>query len=125
MLPADEFELLTAAVDGELTPPDGHRLRLLLDGSAEAREVYARLKADSDRLRRLPPVAPPADLRDRVLAALPVTVPAPPAAPARRPAPRWLPLAVAACLLLGVTASSFWFFTRDDRGNAPGQGGAL
>jgi hypothetical protein len=126
MLPADQLELLTAAVDGELTPARARQFRRLLDRSAEARTVYARLKADSDRLRNLPTVPAPADLRDRVLAALPVTVPAPPAAPARRPAPRWVPVAIAACLLLGVAASSFWFFTRDDpaeRGAASARAG--
>jgi anti-sigma factor RsiW len=123
MLPADQLELLTAAVDGELTPPEALQLRRLLDGSAEARSVYALLKGDSDRLRALPPAAPPNDLRDRVLAALPVITPPLPAA--RRLAPRWAPLAVAASLLLAVTALSFWFFTRDDHAAAPGRGGPI
>lgn len=113
MIPAEQLQLLTAAADGELSPTEGLRVRLLLAGSAEARELFARLQADSARLRRLAPVAPPADLYARIMGRLPVTTPV--ARPSRSARSRpWVPLAVAASLLLAVTAGSFWFFSRDN-----------
>lgn len=126
MIPAEQLQLLTAAVDGELSPAEGVRVRQLLADSAEARELFARLQADSTRLRKLSPVAPPADLYARIMDRLPVATPAP--APAARPfrsarSRPWLSMAVAASLLLAVTAGSFLFFSRDN-GSAPNQTGS-
>lgn len=121
MLPADQLELLTAAVDGELTPRQSRHLRRLLVGSGEARTVLARLQADAARLRNLPKAAPPADLAARIMAKVATVTPAPiiPARPATVPfrrTPQWVPVAVAASLLLGVAASSFLFFARGTGG---------
>jgi hypothetical protein len=125
------LQLMTAAVDGELSATDAQRLRKLLDSSAEARAVFAKLKSDSKRLRGLPRVEPPTDLHTRVMARVATATPPPNTAPARKPEParqpatvpfahprtksprRWVPIAVAASLLLVVSASSFWYFTRD------------
>jgi hypothetical protein len=134
MITADQMNLLTAAVDAELSPQEARRLRRLLDSSAEARAAYARLKADSDRLRNLPRVTPLADLHKRVMARVATATP-PHTTPARKPEPaptatpstlpfdtpvaktrRWVPAAIAASLLLTVTGTSFWFFR--DRGPA-------
>ena len=60
MLPADQLELLTTAVDGELTARQSRRLRRLLAASDEARAALTRLQSDSGRLRDLPKLAPPA-----------------------------------------------------------------
>ncbi len=106
-------ELISAALDGELTPDETRQVRELLWASAEARAFYNLLKTDRDRVRGLLPVPPPPDLRDRVMARLPAAAPL--ATPARsRPftAPhRLIPVALAASLLLAVTASSFWYFS--------------
>jgi hypothetical protein len=129
MLNEPLLELITAAVDGELSPAETLRLRRELDASAEARAVFARLKSDSARLRALPPVPPPADLHRRVLAAVADVQPQPVPASDRQPLPvpppatvpfayhprnpkawRWVPAAVAASVLVGVAASSFLFF---------------
>jgi len=120
MLPADQLELLTAAVDGELTARQSRRLRRLLASSAEARAALAKLQDDSGRLRRLPKLAPPADLPERVMAqvatATPPTLPCPAdrptAVPFRARRREWVPVAVAASLLLAVSFGSFLFFTR-------------
>lgn len=132
MIAADQLELLTAAVDGELTPRQARRVRRLLAESADARAVFARLRDDSERLRNLPRATPPADLIERVMACLPadspVITPAPPgripsARPVGRPhRPSWLPLAVAASVLVGVSAGSFLFFVRQNE-PAPGFAG--
>ena len=127
MLPDDALHLLTAAADGELSPDEARAVRRLLGGSAEARVVHERLTADRARVRQLAAVTvpPPAGLRDRIMARLPAAdaVPLPPdlstPAPARRKPARsrpWVPLAVAASLLLAVTGGSFWFFTRNHGG---------
>lgn len=128
MIPAEHQELITAAVDGELSATELRSLRRVLDHSAEARSLYAKLKADRDRVRSLPQTVPPADLRAKILARIATATPVPHAAqpirvakPATNPSPRsvpaparrysvWTPVAVAASLLLCVTAASFAFF---------------
>jgi hypothetical protein len=117
MIPDDQLQLLTAAVDGELSPPQARALKHLLASSPAARDLLARLKADRARLRALPPAAPPAHLPARILAALPapqlIIV-----RPVRREADAsrsWSPLVLAASVLVGLAASSFWFFARDGR----------
>lgn len=126
MIPADQQELITAAVDGELSAPEARAFRRLLDASPEARALYAELSADRARVRALPQAAPPADLKAKILASIaaatprPVVVPAVPAKqlaeprpqPAFRRTPAWVPVAAAASLLLGVTAVSFAYFNR-------------
>jgi anti-sigma factor RsiW len=118
MIPADQHELIAAAVDGELSATETRAFRRLLDSSAEARALFAKLKADRDRVRALPRVAPPADLQARILKRIAASTPAPVvnparprmAEPARRAMPVWVPVAAAASLLLSVTAVSFAFY---------------
>ncbi|MDB5313749.1 MAG: hypothetical protein JWO38_7951 [Gemmataceae bacterium] len=128
MMPNDLLQLLTAAVDGELTPAEHQHVRRILADSAEARKVYAQLLADSARLRSFPVATPPADFRARVMTRLPKvgSAPTPIPPPLSRPEPlvrptvplrptryrSWVPLAVAASLLLTVSAGSFLFFIR-------------
>jgi hypothetical protein len=122
MLPSDQLELLTAGVDGELTPKEARLLRQLLADSSEAAALFGRLQSDRDRLLTLPTLPAPADLRDRILAKLTSRPPLAPLAHVRRPSATpdcssrrsWIPLAVAASLLVGVSAASFGFFARSD-----------
>lgn len=123
MLPDDVLILLTTAVDGELTPAEATTVRALLDGSDEARDAYKRLRADRQRLRRLTPAAPPADLHTRIMARLPARPPVPvevarPAAHPRRVSRA--PIAVAASVLLAVTGGSFAFFVNQTPTIRPG-----
>ncbi|MBN9521909.1 hypothetical protein J0H58_25895 [bacterium] len=123
MLPDDVLALLTAAVDGELTPAEVTTVRALLAGSDEARAAYKRLRADRQRLRRLTPAAPPADLHARIMARLPARPPVPvevarPSAHPRRVSRA--PIAVAASVLLAVTGGSFAFFMNQTSPTVPG-----
>ncbi len=123
MTPAAELELLTRAVDGDLSAGERRDLRRLLSRSADARTLFGQLKVQSDRLRRLPKVSPPADLAARVITRvreLPpyhsvTPAPLPFAPPARRRS--WALLAVAASLFLALGASSFWFAHRRSAAN--------
>jgi hypothetical protein len=126
--------LVTAAVDGELSPPDELRFRRLMDSSPEARATFDRLKADSERLHNLPHVMPPANLHQRVMAKIATITPPPiilAPSPVHRPTQlpflvepsttqrngrnvrtqRWIPVAIAASLLFAIMGSSFWFFS--------------
>lgn len=125
MLTDEQLALITAGIDGELTPAEARVLRRLLIASTEARDLYERLRADSDRLRTLPVVPVPVDLHMRVMARLAGCTP--------RPLPlqkhlavthafsprqwRWAPIAIAASVLVAVTASSFWFFKHNIEAN--------
>ena len=113
MLPDDVLPLLTAAVDGELTPAEAATVRALLAGSPEARATYRKLRADCQRLRQLAPATPPADLHARIMARLPARPPVPPEIVRPTPLPRrgsLVPVGVAASVLLALSGGSFWFF---------------
>ena len=140
----EQLLLITAAVDGELSPAETTSFRHLLDLSPPARALYIRLKDDSVRLRNLARETPPANLQKKVMSKiaaltpppnklpvaiprLPVHLPAAgshPVQPATTPvgrentsrlerkSRRWIPVAIAASLLLAVSGSSFWYFSR-------------
>lgn len=114
MLPDRLCQLLTAYVDGELTARQTRAVQRLLGRSAEARTLVRQLQADAAQLRRLPREQLPADFAAQVLLALrergleyrsrkasphrPITVPS------------WLGLAVAASVLLVISAASYLYF---------------
>lgn len=120
MLTNAERELITAAVDAELSPEREVAFHALLARDPAAATLFARLKSDSRRLRRLPRRPAPASLADAVAAraaALPRATPLPPRAPDRR-APTWVPYAVAASLLFAVVGASFWVSLRESADDA-------
>lgn len=123
MIPDNQRSLLTEAVDGELSAPRTRALKKLLDASPDARALHAKLCADRDRLKNLPRVKPPADLRARILAKLPAPKPIiePRREPVRPAARSWVPLAVAASVMLCLGGGSFWFFARET-GTTPSTG---
>ncbi|MGL6097914.1 MAG: hypothetical protein ACRC7O_19195 [Fimbriiglobus sp.] len=100
MLTSDDYRLITAAVDGVLTPTQEPALRGLLAASEEAAAVYRQLRTDSARLARLRKVSAPPELHAAVMARVrPVTVPT----PARRVrVPAWASYAVSAAVLVAV-----------------------
>lgn len=121
---ADQLHLITAAVDGELSAPETRAFRLLVAASDEVRVLYAKLKSDSDRVRALPQVAPPADLQAKILARLATVTPAPrvkptplaepkpaPTAVPPRRVPAWMQVAIAASVFLCLAAGSFALIT--------------
>jgi hypothetical protein len=112
MVTEAERELITAAVDGELSADRQAAFHRLLAESVAALGLYQLLCRDRERLRDLPRAAAPPALGDRVMgrvrgAGRPV-VPSRRADPFWRPA--WVPLGVAASLLLIVGGASFTYF---------------
>lgn len=111
MLSPQELELLTARVDGEMTPRQRRRVGRLLERSREARQVLRQLQEDARQIRQLPLVPAPIDLSDSVLTIIKRR--ATPAAPRRLPAapparvPMWVGLASAAAVLLVVGFGSY------------------
>lgn len=119
MTPANLRELLTAAVDGELTPAERKAARRLLRESDAARVLYAELKTDATRLKKLPRVAAPADLADNVLSVINDRAMSPTPLPPSRTPPRrfnwgWLPIwanvATAAGMLIVISLGSYLYF---------------
>ena len=120
---ADQRELIAAAVDGGLSATEERAFRLLLATSAQARQLYEKLQADSKRVRSLSRVAPPADLQTRILTKLAgATPPRKPNAdpkpvhrahaPSRRGLSAMAPFALAASVFLCLATASFLYLTR-------------
>lgn len=119
MSPANLRELLTAAVDGELTPTEAKVARRLLRESEAARTLFTQLKADAARIKALRPVPAPVDLADTVMAVINERAITPtPLPPARQPGrkfnwamlPVWVNFATAAAVLLLISAGSYMYF---------------
>jgi hypothetical protein len=130
----EQLSLITAAVDGELSQAEQVLFRKLVEASAEARILFSRLKADRNRVRSLGQATPPATLLPCVMAKIaaltppPGSLPAPIAAstrstllaqparvaalPSRARYRPWVPVSIAASLLVAICGISFWFFTR-------------
>lgn len=129
MITDEQIELLTAAVDGELCRAQAEKLRALLASSSELRSLFRKFKADSKRLGELPLSKPIVDVQKGVMAKIREQTPRPRRyeAPAAQPAagPKsfqspssiraWIPIALAASVLLMLTAASFSYFTRDGK----------
>ena len=123
MLTVDQLNLITAGVDGDLTDAEAESLCRLLDESELARRTYNHLRADSLRLQSLSRLQPPADLQARVMARIaalgrpaPIVLARraePAQAPDRRMRRQWVPVAVAASLLVGIAGASFLLFSGD------------
>jgi len=120
MNPANVRELLTAAVDGELTPAERKIAQRLLEQSASARALFAQLKADAARLKTLPRVAAPADLADNVLGIIRERAMTPTPLPPEKRAgskfnwaivPVWVNLATAAGVLIVISIGSYMYFS--------------
>jgi negative regulator of sigma E activity len=124
MIHANLRELLSAAVDGELSVAERKTAQRLLRESPEARALFAQLKADAGRLKNLPRVAAPADLADNVMAAINDRAMTPtPLPPSRKSAPRfnwsaasiWINLVTAACVLIVISVGSYLYFAASQR----------
>src|SRR5438128_10094060 len=114
MLPDRYCQLLTAYLDGALSPRERQIVDKLLEKSAEARKLLKDLEADAARLRRLPrhtlePVFA-ADVLDEIQARGLRCDPATPVPSAVRRGgagvrewPAWAGIVVAAAVLLMVT----------------------
>jgi hypothetical protein len=113
MHPDRERRLLTAYVDGELSPRQLRHVERLLARSEPARRLLRQLQADSRALRDLPTVRPPTDLAPAILGAIAPRRAQPRVAP--RPAvsaglSAWVGVAAAAAVLLGLGLASYLYF---------------
>ena len=66
--PPDSFELLSAYLDGELTPTEAAQVHDLLERSPEHQAELARVEQARTWLRALPPVDPPDGFIERLIA---------------------------------------------------------
>jgi hypothetical protein len=122
MLPDRDRQLLTAYVDGELTPRQRRHAERLLRQSEEARGLLRRLEEDARALRALPPVRPAADLSEAVLRGIAERRLAPARRRVLRPVPaypEWAGLAAAAAVLLVLGLASYLYFARAFQREAP------
>jgi len=112
-------ELLTAAVDGELTPAERKAVDRALRDSEAARALLAKLQSDKARVKSLPRVPAPIDLAENVLSMIQDRAMTPtPLPPARRPArkfnwallPVWVNIGTAAAILVIVSLGSYSYF---------------
>src|SRR5262245_16025014 len=117
MLSERDLQLLTASVDGELSPRQRRHVERLLKRSPEARAFLRQLQADSRQLIELPRVSAPPDLAGSVMAAV-GRVKRRPAAARPRPVPArtfpaWTGWAAAAAVLVAVSVGSFLRYSGD------------
>ena len=118
MLTDPQKLLIAAAVDGDLPPDQVKAFQRLLAENPEAVRLFNELRADSARLKGLPRRNTPVPVAVAVMTRIAGTSPTPARKPARRPV--WVPLALAASVLVAVAATSFLLFslnrpTADDR----------
>jgi hypothetical protein len=113
MLAERQIRLLTAYVDGELSPTQRRQAGRLLRRSEEARELLRRLQEDSRQLRALPRLAVPTDLSGPILASIGPSRPRPVSRPhpVRATFPAWTGWAAAAAVLLAVAVGSFFSYS--------------
>ena len=120
MNPITVRELLTAAIDGELSAAERKAAQRLLRQSASARALFSQLKADAVRLKKLPHVPAPAVLAEEVMNAIQergmTPTPLPPGrhvskSPNWIMLPVWTNLATAAAILIVIGFGSYMYFS--------------
>ncbi len=115
MLSERQCELISAFLDGEVTPRQRQVVLRLLRQSSEARALLQRLQENAFSLHQLSPRKLPDDFAQKVLGVIQARglQPAQPATLPFRPKsiPAWLGTAAAAAVLLLVAAGSYIFFT--------------
>lgn len=114
MLSDDQTRLLTAYVDGELSPHERQEALRLLHQSSEARELLRQLQEQVHRLKKLPRRKVTPSLAPDVLRAIAERglqpAPAPPRRPPRRGASYVAAAAVAATVMIAGASSAYWYF---------------
>ena len=115
MLTSPELELLTAAVDGELSPDHTLAFRRLLSAKPEATAVFRAMERDAAKLRAATLLPIPVSQVVPVLAR--IGSKAQPRRVRGAPTRRMLVLqyAVAASVFFTLCSASFWVFTARDR----------
>lgn len=123
MLPAHLQELLTAAVDGEMSAAERRLVDKLLRDSEDARVFHAQLMGNVQRLRRLPRAVPADDLAASVMNLIDERC----MMPTPLPVPRgrrgwdvqkylpWLSMATAASVVICVGLFSYLYFVAAEK----------
>ena len=113
MLTDHDQQLISAAVDGQLSVEDESQFRVLVAESTEALQLFQSLQSHSHRLHSLPQRPAPSDFEFGVMSRvrqLPIITPS---SPHRNESGKrsvgWMPYVIAASLLFAVTSASFWF----------------
>lgn len=99
----DEYvKLLSARLDGALTPGEESRLDAHLAQCPDCKALYDQLWVTAKAVKGLPPETPPADLTDRIMAAVAAdnVIPITAAKKARQPWRRWLATAAVITLIV-------------------------
>ncbi|MGL6075344.1 MAG: hypothetical protein ACRC8S_14405 [Fimbriiglobus sp.] len=112
MLTDSQLELISLAVDGELSPSEEVAFRELLAESADAVRRYQSLRTMAESLAALKPKQAPASVEAKILAGIRKKKIRPKSLEPQRTRPGWVPYAIAASTLLAVMAGSFWVATR-------------
>ena len=96
----DVLELISASLDGVLSPDQEKQLQTWLDQHPEDRTLYQELAQTSAALKDLPPAEVPPQLTERIMAAL----------PQKKPIPwgRWVAAAAVISLVLAGGYLSTW-----------------
>lgn len=119
-------ELISAALDGALSPDQRKELEAHLASCPECAALFKELSALHAALEDLPPVEPPAELKARIMEAVAAEKVVPfPSRKNDRPSHRWRWLtsaAVLAIVLLGTWSWKPWEMTAQTRQPAPAAG---
>jgi len=116
MMSEANLQLLTAAVDGELSPAQQVRLAQLLRQSPEAAQLYAQLQSDTHRLKTIPAVTAPIDFSRIVMASIRDgrVQPNSASSPLIDYLPAWITVACAAAVLIVISIGSYLYFATSD-----------
>jgi hypothetical protein len=107
----NDRELIAAIVEGSLRPKDAARVLATIGRSPEARKLYDAMVRERDAVSALPFCAAPASVLPEVMARVESLNPWAELPTRSRPyhaANRWLPVAVAASLILLAGAGTWW-----------------
>lgn len=101
----DEYwELISARLDGALSPEEEARLEAHLASCPDCRAAEEELSAIHRGLEALPPIEPPAGLTERIMAAVEADAVVPLPVKKRAPWRKWLASAAVLAVILGGTA---------------------
>jgi hypothetical protein len=111
---SEQSKLLSAYVDGEVSPRQREAAERLVEQSPVARRLLRKLRLDAAQIRTLPRKKLDADFAEVILERIgeqaPVRKVTLAEEPMHRGAPIWVGLATAAAVLLAVSAGSYWYF---------------
>ena len=99
----DEYlELISAGLDGALSPEETNRLEAHLADCPDCKALYDQMWVTTKAVKGLPPVEPPADLTDRIMAAIQGdnVIPMTPVPRKKQPWGKWLATAAVLAVIV-------------------------